>query len=540
MLNIDFPMGNNFWVFAATRTIRALCRAEYDRFQKSLAQPQTSQERLFRKIIKDLAQTDYGKQHSITGQEDYLDFAAKIPIRNYEDLEPWISKQLSSNRPLITPHRIIHVEPTSGSSGAIKRIPYTKPLLESFSSMFSIWAHDQLCYGFKPKTGRIFMSISPPSTKLGFANDGEYLTEPLRSLVAPFLVSLPRNVSLSDFQHKLAVTLLLEDKLEVISIWSPSYLLILLAYIQINRNKLASLLPCNQRSRLLDHSPIDWEKIWPHLKLISCWDSALAEPLANQVRELFPNVQVQGKGLLATEAPITVPLIGAAGSVPLVNKIFLEFEAKNGGMIKRLHELTDREQYQVIMSQSAGLTRYRLNDLIEVRGFYRSTPRLAFMGRANHVCDMAGEKLHEDFVCRTLTPLMAPGHFLLVPSHQKVLGYVLLTDQLQEGLAERADQALCEAHHYCQARCLGQISPLQTIFVPNLLGRLQSFHQTEGMRLGNIKDSSLMTDLEQAKRLLTLLSDEQYKPALPPLETSEQNNPSHQVHLQQIQLQADA
>lgn len=504
MLNTGFLMQNKLLIDVAAFALRTLCTGQTRHFQRDLAQPQIAQTQLFRKLVQDLARTAYGRKYHITGDENYETFAAKLPIQTYESMAPWIQEQIDTGQPIITPHRIIHVEPTSGSSGPVKHIPYTPQLLQSFTNMFMIWGYDQLRYGFKPETGRIFISISPPSGDSGFSDEREYLKEPLRSLVSPFLVLPPRKNHRSDFHQALALTLLQEAKLEIISIWSPSYLLILLNYIESNRSALAALLPINRRVHLLGTS-IRWEAIWPNLKLISCWDNALAEPLANRLRAIFPNVQVQGKGLLATEAPITVPLLSASGQLPLVGEVFLEFEAADG-KIKRLHELSEGEQVQVIITQQGGLTRYRLHDLIEVGGFYRKTPTLKFVGRTNQVCDLAGEKLNERFVCQALSPLMPSDYFLVIPYNDQQLGYLLLTTNPQSNLSTRADLALSQAYHYRLARALGQLAPLQVIHIPNLLSRILAFYQSEGMKLGNIKDTTLISNPEKGKRLLAFLN----------------------------------
>ncbi len=261
-----------------------------------------------------------------------------------------------------------------------------------------------------------------------------------------------------------------------------------------------------------EDAPIDWQKVWPQLKLISCWDDASAELTANQLKKCFPGIRIQGKGLLATEAPFTVPLSDAEGCLPLLNDVFLEFEDSKGE-IKRLHELVDHEQYQVIVTQNSGLTRYRMNDIVEVSGFYSQTPMLEFVGRANAVCDLAGEKLHEEFVRNALTPLIADS-FLVVPNCGKDLGYVLLVDSRtllnQEELAEKAEKALCSAHHYKLARIQNQIAALELQLVENLSTRLQDFHQAEGMKLGNIKTTAFINDPAKAARLLSFINEKKY------------------------------
>jgi hypothetical protein len=328
----------------------------------------------------------------------------------------------------------------------------------------------------------------------------------MRTIFSLSLVMPPKSDA-PNFLHNLALTLLREEKLEVISIWSPSYLLALLEYIFINRDTLVEGLSDSQRNVLLT-SPINWKGVWPHLKMLSCWDNALAEPLVGQLQKIFPHVWIQGKGLLATEAPITVPLATSRGCLPLLGEVFLEFEAV-GGEIKRIHELQDGQHYQLIITQSAGLTRYRMHDLVEVQGFYKNTPCLVFIGRSQ-ICDMVGEKLNEIFVRQALLPLFPTVKFLLVPWQNDGQGYVLLVDDpISDGLTERAEASLCQAHHYALARHIGQLAPLRVQHIPALSLQLRSFHQQRGMKIGDIKDTVLITNLVQAEQLLTYCSNNQ-------------------------------
>lgn len=501
-------MWNKLPVTAATILIKAMSYGDYSHFQKSLDQPEHIQSELLKKLVRDLARTEYGKHYGIDGREDYFSFASKLPIHTYEEMEPWITKHLETQQPIITPHRIVHSEPTSGSSGRIKYIPYTKPLLRSFSNMFRIWAYDLLRHRLKLETGRIFISISPSTDRGGFTDDRGYIGGILRGIFSLSLVLPPKSDS-TNFLHTLALTLLEEEKLEVISIWSPSYLLVLLEYIHTHRDMLVDGLSHSQRSALF-FNPVDWKGVWPHLKMISCWDNALAESLSGQLQKIFPHVWIQGKGLLATEAPITIPLTNSAECLPLIQEIFLEFEASNGE-IKRVHELQEGERYQLIITQKAGLIRYRLGDIVETGKFHRNTPSLIFIGRANQVCDMAGEKLNEIFVRHALSPLLPEARFILVPYSAHGQGYILLTESTPEELAERADTALCQAYHYALARHQGQIMPLQVRHIPDLLLQVRAFYRCDGMKIGDIKDTVLLTDPVQGEKLLACLNGSQDK-----------------------------
>src|SRR5207249_3781643 len=60
--------------------------------------------------------------------------------------------------------------------------------------------------------------------------------------------------------------------------------------------------------------------------------------------------------------------------------------------IKLAHELQAGRRYSVIVSTGGDLYRSRLNDLIEVAGFYNQCPLLRFVGRQSKVVDICGEK----------------------------------------------------------------------------------------------------------------------------------------------------
>ena len=47
-------------------------------------------------------------------------------------------------------------------------------------------------------------------------------------------------------------------------------------------------------------------RIWPRLALISCWTDAAAASFLPDLQSLFPGVEIQPKGLLATSSMIIV------------------------------------------------------------------------------------------------------------------------------------------------------------------------------------------------------------------------------------------
>jgi GH3 auxin-responsive promoter len=439
----------------------------------------------------------------------------------------------------LTSEPILFYEKTSGSRGAAKRIPYTKSLRRSFSQMFCIWAYD-LIQHIPFTTGKVYFCVSPkllpvadltidrinhdpPKSPLkrgtlnlphvppflrgargdhdlrdnrpnnALQTDADYLDRWLTLILSPFLVTLPdahRPQSPEEFKHKLAIRLLQAETLEIISIWNPSFLKVILDYISANRSRLQSHLRPD-RAQLLNSPIIPWEKVWPQLKLISCWDAAGATEQAKGLRSLFPRVLIQGKGLLATEAPMTIPLIAAQGCVPVLDEVFFEFE-DGAGKIGLLHELAIGSEYQLIISQKGGLYRYRIGDRVRVTHYYHQTPCLEFLGRSGGMSDLVGEKLNPDFVrdmlqeleldsgFKTLVPIGDPAHYIL-----------LLDCESDRSIAAELEQRLCRSHHYAQARSLGQLQAVRVMARSDMAEVWAKMRMQNGARWGDIKDEVL-------------------------------------------------
>lgn len=469
------------------------------RFYQALDNPELMQTSVQKGICDRLIKSEYGKSLGIHSVDDWH----TLPIIDYDALEPWLNQK--KQQISLTPEPILFYEKTSGSSGAVKWIPYTQSLRRSFNQMFCVWAHDLIVHGPKFSTGKIYACISPQlnvADSQALQDDLDYLDGWLRWFLRPWLVMPNKLNRLHDanlFKHQLALALLEAEKLEIISIWSPSFLQVHLKYIQENqdllRKELHNLIS-HDRLQLLSESNIPWMQLWPNLKLISCWDSANAADQAKGLRLKFPGVLIQGKGLLATEAPMTIPLIVARGCVPVLDEVFFEFEDETGSL-HGLHELNIGKEYTIILSQKGGLYRYRIGDRIRVTHYYRHTPCLEFLGRHQAISDLVGEKLQETFVnnafiklnlqetnFKSLMPIAEPPHYILLLDSAK---------ETPEIIAGQLDLALSESCHYKRARSLGQLAPPQVLISSQIPEILVSHRIRTGSIWGGIKHPILAT-----------------------------------------------
>ena len=198
---------------------------------------------------------------------------------------------------------------------------------------------------------------------------------------------------------------------------------------------------------------------------------------------------------------MTVPLVRAPGPVPLVDEIFFEFEEEDG-KIHLLHELREGCSYELILSQKGGFLRYRMGDWVEVVGRYLGAPCLRFLGRANDVSDLVGEKLNAGFVQSALSRVFPSedGFSFLVPlRREKGPSYYLCvtSESPAPGAAQVLEEALVEAHHYFQARKLGQLGPVKVATANGAREAYYDHFMSRGMKWGDIKFSPLLKSADE-------------------------------------------
>jgi hypothetical protein len=357
------------------------------------------------------------------------------------------------------------------------------------------------------------------SIPIGFDNDAAYLGATRKRLIEA-VMAVPAEVRLINdlevFRYVTLLCLLRRKDLSLISVWHPSFLALLLDAAPKNWENLlndiesgsckgSELLPekviqglklvaMPNRARELKevsaHSP---EAIWPSLRVISCWGDGFAELPLLDLKKRFPNTYIQPKGLLATEALVTIPY---KDSYPLaIRSHFFEF-LDVSGKIFLAHELKEDEVYQVVVTTAGGLWRYRMQDQVRVTGFLNRTPTLRFVGRVGNVSDRSGEKLSEFFVAeivqRNVLQLKSPPRFaLLAPDHGEAgdMRYTFYVegDESQIRL-EELESALRMNPHYALSRDLGQLQKLRLFKIKSQGYETFTTREVEeGKRLGEIK-----------------------------------------------------
>ena len=479
-------------------------------FWRALDRPAETQQHLLRELLSANANCAYGRAHGFGNIRSCEDFANRVPIAEYDEIVPWVDRIRSGEPNVLTVGPVTHLIPTSGSTGARKLIPFTSGLQAQMNRAIGPWIADLALQHPGILPGPAYWSITPQrpfepdasAVPVGFADDAGYLGGVKSRLVRAAMV-VPDRVDagqgLEEFRFRTLLCLVRERDLRLISVWHPSFLALLLDELPNHWQRILAELRRQRHSRMnaLEQSdPGRPDTLWPRLHVISCWgDHHAALPLAD-LSSRFPRVHIQPKGLLATEAFVSIPFGGCHPAA--IRSHFFEF-IDSRGRVRLVHELHPDETYEVIVTTGGGLWRYRLHDQVKVTRLIGRTPSLQFVGRAGNVSDLFGEKLSEAFVAemirQTMATLPATPRFVLLAPEQDRIGwrYVLFVEgAVSESIVATLDGALRQNPNYDHCRELGQLQPVGLFSIQergfeSFASRLVS----EGRRLGDIKPSAL-------------------------------------------------
>ncbi len=92
-------------------------------------QPEVTQKKVFENLIAKAQNTQFGKDHDFDKIKSYSDFAKMVPIRDYEDLKPYIDKMMLGEPDILWPGKPLYLAKTSGTTSGVKYIPLTEESL---------------------------------------------------------------------------------------------------------------------------------------------------------------------------------------------------------------------------------------------------------------------------------------------------------------------------------------------------------------------------------------------------------------------------
>ena len=142
----------------------------YKQVKKQMETALADQQSIFNTLIKVGTKTTFGKDHNFSTIKTYEDFVQQVPIRDYEQLKPYIEKIKEGKHNILWKGKPIYFAKTSGTTSGVKYIPITK---DSIPNHINTARNALLCY--MAETGNtkfadgklIFLSGSPVLERIG-------------------------------------------------------------------------------------------------------------------------------------------------------------------------------------------------------------------------------------------------------------------------------------------------------------------------------------------------------------------------------------
>jgi len=502
-----------------------------DQWHEQLEQPEQTQERILQRLLKANSDCAFGRAHNFARISDSTKFRDSVPIHSYSQLQPWIQRAQNESEPILTSRPPLFFERTSGSSALQKAIPYTRDFLSEMHRALGVWLADMYRQVPGISHGSGYWSMSPPlqvpvaganGIYVGSASDLEYLSGSNIAGLAGTLLIPEFAGDLSHWRRQTLLTLVADADLSFISVWSPTFLTSLLQPVfdcETAENErafawLIDKLPATRRFALRRaRSQGVCTELWPQLAAVSCWMDGPSRNYSAQLAARFPQAQWLPKGLFATEGVVSVPFGDEPGCPLAIGSHYLEFLCEDGS-VRNAHSLCLGQSAQVLLTTGGGLYRYALGDRVRVVGMLGATPRVEFVGRAEVVSDLVGEKLDEQMVQSIIDRcITTAGAACLMPNASATPAHYLALVATSEDLDAAAlglafESALCNSFHYNQARSLGQLGPLRVRLLNggvDLLAQvLQQAAELSGIRAGDVKPRPLINRLETAEAILAL------------------------------------
>lgn len=142
----------------------------YSKLKKGMETAVDDQESILKSLVKTAKNTEFGKNHGFEGINGYEDFKKQVPVRDYEQLKPYIEKVKEGKENILWKGKPLYFAKTSGTTSGVKYIPISK---DSISNHIDSARNAILCYVAETGNSQftdgkmIFLSGSPVLDRVG-------------------------------------------------------------------------------------------------------------------------------------------------------------------------------------------------------------------------------------------------------------------------------------------------------------------------------------------------------------------------------------
>ncbi|XP_002964817.2 indole-3-acetic acid-amido synthetase GH3.10 [Selaginella moellendorffii] len=506
--------------------------ASIGEFERACENGTSVQEELLVGILRKNASTHYLQKFG--SPQTPAAYKSQVPIVSYEDVAGEIERIASGDEsPVLCQDPIICFFASSGtSSGKHKIIPVTA------ENMSATWRAVELSSAYKARcfpelgSGRVlglYYCIDQFHTKAGilvgagttytiknYRSFSSKFTTPYEMIVSGsnwreltychLLCGLIQRDAVEHIESMFAYTIceslrILESDWEEIcnDIRTGSLISGKVTHAKLQEAFASLILDYNELDRVRNAEAItkicsrkSWSGIlsllFPRAKLVS---TVVTGGMAHFVPELrdYAGVKlpISGKDYYSSEGVLGINTNPASPPEEVVFTIlphimyheFLPIGANNpAGEILAPHEVVVGQEYEIVITNFAGLYRYRVGDVVKVSSFFHGVPQLAFSHRKNAVLSVQNEMVDEQELQNVVMEVSkdsgievanftAYGNSTAVPAHYVIFWELKRREGIKRELLERCCSSIDRSFNpgYTGKRLDGVIDSLELVIV---------------------------------------------------------------------------
>lgn len=423
------------------------CRGALARYRRQLADGPDVNAATLRRILRRNAASEFGRRHAFAALARAADveaaYAGALPVATYADFRAAFARMANGEPDVMFSGRPRMFVSTSGTTGDPKLFPVTSRQQNAALAYIALLtpAARAECtpgLGFRQPTATLMVASRPgreTAAGIPVGNPSGAGIRRILKLAPPFWVFPAAVLTVQDYQTALylhALFALRAPDLGCIEAIYCSHIVSWMGLIERRRAELVSdiahgglsgnlvltaeeratlsaVLPpapdrARQVARELDGIPAGrMTRLWPQLKVLSSVVSGAFAVSVPRLRELAgPGPALYTTCFGATEGMVGINLWGdaperyalALGAVHFEFLPVAELDAERPRAVG-LGALEEGQRYEIVITNHAGLYRYRLGDVVRIAGFEGRTPVFEFDHRRGNVVDLVGEKMTE-------------------------------------------------------------------------------------------------------------------------------------------------
>jgi len=464
------------------------------------------QGKVFKKLIKQAQNTEFGKDHHFYEIKTYEEFKQYVPIADYEDIKPYIEKVINGEQDILWKGKPLYFAKTSGTTSGTKYIPLTK---ESMPTHIESAKNALLMYINETKKADflggkvIFLQGSPELKEKNGIKIGR-----LSGISAHYVPSYLTKNRLPSWE-----TNCIED-------WETKVEAVIDETIHENMTLIGGIPSWVQMyfERIVARTGKKVGEVFPNFNLF-VYGGVNYEPYRNKFENLI------GRKVDAIELyPASEGFIAYQDSqkeegmlLAINNGIFYEFipadEFFNENPTRiSLKDVKLDVNYVIILNTNAGLWGYNIGDTIKFISL--NPPRIVVSGRIKHFISAFGEhvigKEVEDAInSQTINTKITVNEFTVAPQispesglpyHEWFIEFGKKPENLED-FALKVDKALQEKNSYYYDLIVGKIlRPLKITL--NEKGGFNNYMKSVGKLGGQNKVPRLANDRKIADELI--------------------------------------